>query len=113
MEWYSYVTFIKDSRLDAGMRPLKNADADLDAHSYPATGKELIEAYGDTELDLQDGSETFGEALGRLGDTTYHDAEDAKQAAMSAVSEEAIGRKGYSDRDAPTVGEDGPTQLSF
>jgi hypothetical protein len=113
MESYSYVTFIKDSRLNAGMRPLENADADLNDHNYPATGKELIEAYGDTELDLQDGSETFGEALGRLGDTTYHDAEDAKQAAMSAVSEEAIGRKGYSDRDAPTVGEDGPTQLSF
>ncbi|MFC7235009.1 DUF5789 family protein [Halosegnis marinus] len=95
------------------MRFMSDADANLDAHSYPATASELIDAYGETELELQNGSETFGEALGRLGETTYHDAEDAKQAAMSAVSEGAIGRKGYSDRDAPTVGEDGPAQVSF
>lgn len=95
------------------MRFLEEADADLDAHSYPATATELIDAYGETELDLQDGSETFGEVLGRLGETTYQDAEDAKLAAKSAVSEEAIGRKGYSDRDAPSIGEDRPTPLSF
>ncbi|MFB6119284.1 DUF2795 domain-containing protein [Halosegnis sp.] len=95
------------------MRFIDDADAELDAHNYPATGEELIDAYGETELDLPNGSETFGEVMGRLGDTTYENSEDAKLAALSAVSEEAIGRKGYSDRDAPAIGEQGPTQLSF
>jgi hypothetical protein len=95
------------------MRFMTDADANLEDHSYPATATELIDAYGETELDLQDGSETFGEVLGRLGETTYQDAEGAKLAARSAVSEEAIGRKGYSDRDAPAIGEDGPAPLSF
>lgn len=95
------------------MRFMTDADADLEDHSYPATATELIDAYGETELDLQNGSETFGEVLGRLGETTYQNAEDAKLAARSAVSEGAIGRKGYSDRDAPAIGEDRPTQLSF
>ncbi|KAB7515232.1 DUF2795 domain-containing protein [Halosegnis rubeus] len=95
------------------MRCMADVDANLDAHSYPATASELIEAYGETELELQNGSETFGEALGRLGETTYESADDAKTAAMSAVSEGAIGRKGYSDRDAPTVGGMGPSPVSF
>ena len=95
------------------MRFIGDAEAALDTHSYPATGEELIEEYGETELDLPNGDETLGEAMGRLGDTTYENSEDAKLAAMSAVSEDAIGRKGYSDRDAPAIGEDGPTQLSF
>ena len=95
------------------MRFTGDAGAALDTHNYPATGEELIEEYGETELDLPNGDETLGEAMGRLGDTTYENSEDAKLAAMSAVSEDAIGRKGYSDRDAPAIGEDGPTQLSF
>ena len=74
------------------------AEAVLDTHNYPATGEELIDEYGDAELDLPNGDETLGEAMGRLGDTTYQNSEDAKLAAMSAVSEDAIGPSSPSDR---------------
>jgi hypothetical protein len=85
----------------------------LDAHSYPATTEELIEAYGELEFDL-DGNETFGEAMARLSNDTYHDSEDARNAAFSAVGEAAIGRKGYSDREPPMIGEEtGHEMLSF
>lgn len=104
---------MKDCRFDVGMELLANVDEKIDTHSYPASSQELIAEYGDLELELPNGEETFGEALGRLGDTTFVDAEDARTAAYSAVSKEAIGRQNYSDRDAPCIGEDGPEQLSF
>ena len=95
------------------MRLLSNVDEKIDAHSFPATTEELVAEYGDLELELPNGEETFGEALGRLGETTFEDADDARQAAYSVVSSDAIGRANYSDRDAPSIGEDGPEQLSF
>jgi len=82
----------------------------LDAHSYPATTSELVEAYGEIEFDT-DQAESFGEALSRLGEETYKDSEAARLATISAVGEAAIGRKGYSDRDAPAVGEDSEADL--
>lgn len=104
---------MKDNPDGSTMRLLANAEEKLDAHSFPATTEEVIAEYGEVELDLPNGSETLGEALSRLGDETFPDAASAKAAARSAVSEKAIGRKGYSDRDSPSVGEDGPDQLSF
>lgn len=95
------------------MRFMADLDAKLDAHSYPATSDELIEAYGDTVLEFQDGSETFGEVLARMGEYTYEDSESAQLATMQAVSSGAVGRVGYSDRDAPCIGESGPEQVSF
>ena len=95
------------------MRLLANADEKIETHSYPATAEELITAYGDLELELPNGNETLGDALSRLGETTFADAEDARLAAYSAVSKNAIGRQNYSDRDAPSIGENGPEQLSF
>jgi hypothetical protein len=95
------------------MELLANVDDRIDAHTYPATATELIEEYGELELEVPNGEETFGEALGRLGDTTFEDADDARLAAYSAVSKNAIGRENYSDRDAPSIGENGPEQVSF
>ncbi|PSQ11821.1 DUF2795 domain-containing protein [Halobacteriales archaeon QS_5_70_15] len=95
------------------MRFMADLEAKLDAHSYPATNEELIEAYGETVLEFQDGSETFAEALSRLGEDTYEDSESARLAAWQAVSSGAVGRVGYSDRDAPCIGESGPEQVSF
>lgn len=96
------------------MRLLANADERIDAHSYPATAEELIEEYGDLELEVPNGEETFGEALGRLdGETTLESAEDARTVTYSAVSKKAIGRANYSDRDSPSIGEDGPDEVSF
>ena len=92
---------------------MTDLDAKLDAHSYPATTDELIDAYGDTVIEFQNGSETFGEVLSRMGEYTYEDSESAQLATLQAVSSGAVGRVGYSDRDAPCIGESGPEQVSF
>jgi hypothetical protein len=104
---------MKDTETGTDMQLLANVNGRIDAHSYPATAAELIEEYGDLELEVPNGEETFGEALGRLGETTFEDADDARLAAYSAVSKNAIGRENYSDRDAPSIGENGPEQVSF
>mgnify|MGYP000235143203 FL=1 len=95
------------------MRLLATGDERIDAHSYPATAEELAAEYGDVELELPNGEETLGDALGRLGDATFADPEDARLAAYSAVSKSAIGRPNYSDRDSPSIGESGPDPVSF
>jgi hypothetical protein len=95
------------------MRVFATADDRIDAHTFPATAAELIAEHGDVELELPNGEETFGDALDRLGETTFADAEDARLAAYSAVSKGAIGRANYSDRDAPSIGENGPEPVSF
>lgn len=95
------------------MRFMERADESFDAHTYPATTRELIDEYGEMELELPNGTETLGEALARTGGETFETAEAAKLAARCGVSEKGIGRKFYSDRDAPTVGEAGPGDVSF
>lgn len=84
---------------------LRNDTGDLlDAHEYPATTADLIDAYGDRTLDHPNGSETVGEVLGRLEEETFRTAEDAQFAVYSAVCSDAIGRVGYSDRDPTPPG---------
>jgi hypothetical protein len=86
---------------------------ELSTHEYPATKAELVEAYGSVKCDTEN-PDSFGEVMGRLGETTFHDEDAAKEATLSVMSEAAIGRKGYSDRDAPTVGEQSDAEiLSF
>ncbi len=85
----------------------------MDEHSYPATTDDLIDAYGDVELELPNGTESLGDVLERLTTETYEDAEQARLAVYSAVSTKGIGRVGYSDRDPVSIGEDGPDQVSF
>ncbi len=95
------------------MRSLAAADDRIDSHTFPATAEELRAEYGDVELELPNGEETFGDVLARLGETTFEDAEDARLGTYSAVSSDAIGRQNYSDRDAPAIGENGPEPVSF
>ncbi|MFC6974874.1 DUF2795 domain-containing protein [Halomicroarcula sp. GCM10025709] len=95
------------------MRMLTDATETFDAQTYPLTTEELIEAVGDTTLELPNGTETLADALGRIDSETYETPEDARLATYSAVSSKAIGRKGYSDRDPIAMGEDGPDQVSF
>ena len=78
-----------------------------------ATGPMLFGAFVDVELELPNGEEALGDALGRLGDATFADPEDARLAAYSAVSKGAIGRPNYSDRDSPSIGGTGPDPVSF
>lgn len=89
-------------------------DECIDAHEYPATTADLIDAYGDERIDLPNGSETLAEILSRLEAETFESPEDARYALYSAVSQKAIGRVGYSDRDPVPLGSPyAPTPLSF
>jgi hypothetical protein len=95
------------------MRLLTEAQTAFEAHTYPMTTDELIDAHGDMVLELPNGTETLADALGRSGPETFETAEDAMLTACSGMSSKAIGRVGYSDRDPVAMGEDGPEQVSF
>ena len=85
----------------------------LDTHEYPATREEIIEAYGDSRIELPNGTETLGSVLERIGDETYEDSTDARTAVFTGVGHEAVGRRFYSDRDPTMPGESGPEPVSF
>lgn len=95
------------------MRFMTELDERLDAHSYPTTTEELVSAHGEVEIDLPDGTETVRDTFERIGPTTFETAEAARLTAYSAVGDDAIGRKHYSDRDPSAIGEDGHDQISF
>lgn len=82
-------------------------------YTYPLTTEELVDAHGEYVLDLADGTETLGEVLRNLGSETFENADDLRYTVYGAVSSKAIGRKGYSDRDAPSPGERGHEHVSF
>ncbi len=85
----------------------------LATHSYPTTTQDLIEAFGETELSLQNGTETIGEVLSLFGEERFENSEAVTETLFSGVSHKAIGRRFYSDRDQLTPGEYGPDPVSF
>ncbi|EMA38218.1 DUF5789 family protein [Halobiforma nitratireducens] len=86
----------------------------IDDYEYPATTEELIEAHGDRTLELANGTERVEEVLTRLESETFETSEDARFAIYAAVSDKAVGRVGYSDRDPTPVGSPySPDALSF
>lgn len=92
---------------------LNGTEAIIDAADYPLTTEEFVSEHGEHVIELANGTETVGEVLGRMGSETYDSADDVTTALYTGVSHEAIGRRFYSDRDAYTLGESGPTQQSF
>jgi hypothetical protein len=71
---------------------------DLTGEEYPVKGTDLIEVYGDRQIDLADGSETVREILGPVSEQSYDSPEDVRQAVIGMVGDGAIGRKRYDDR---------------
>lgn len=81
---------------------------------YPLSAADLLERYGDVELDVPEGSESIGDAVDRLEETEYPTPESVHSAVYAGVGAEAIGRRHYSDRDPTPVGSaQGHDQLSF
>lgn len=78
----------------------------LEEHEYPATSDELVEVYGESVLIFQNGEQTLREVFEATATETFNSPGDARQAIFNGVNEQAIGRKGYSDRDPPAPGED-------
>ncbi|WP_129114535.1 DUF5789 family protein [Halegenticoccus tardaugens] len=85
----------------------------LDDHEYPATAEELVDEYGDHELELPSGARTFGEILEPYQEESgeeFERAEEVRQAVFNMVGSEAVGREGYSDRGLETEGEGGENE---
>lgn len=74
-------------------------------HRYPTTTAHLIEAHGDHRVRFTDGEERLGAILDRTGEETFARSEDLEAAVLSGLPTEAVGRRGYTDRDPPVAGE--------
>ncbi|WP_435359914.1 DUF5789 family protein [Haloarchaeobius sp. DFWS5] len=87
----------------------------IESASYPMTTDELRAELGDAKLELCEGTETVEQVLDRLqNDETFETAEDVRFTLYGGVSERAIGRKGYTDRDpTPTGSRYAPDTVSF
>jgi hypothetical protein len=78
---------------------------DLESVDYPVSQDELLEEYGDGEIDMGEESATLEELLDPLNEDEYQSYGDVEQAIMNMVGDDAIGRKNYSDRTPPAAGE--------
>ena len=86
----------------------------LKSEQYPLTTAEVIEKYGTVEIEHQNGSERLGDVLGRCDPETYESSTDLIFTIYAAMSEDAVGRKGYCDRDPTPPGVTPPTEpVSF
>lgn len=82
----------------------------LEDHTYPATNDELVDAYGESVLTFQNGEQTLQEVFEPMATESFDSPEDARLTIFNRVNEQAIGRKGYSDRDPPALGEESDHQ---
>ncbi len=82
-------------------------ESDLESHEYPTTADELIEEYGDHEIELPGGTTTVEEVLSTQSEQEFESADGVKQRILNDVGAEAVGREGYSDRGGSNEGESG------
>lgn len=85
----------------------------FEEHTYPTTTSELVETYGEEQLQLANGSQTVADVLAPFGQETFESPEEARYAVYAGLSSAAIGRVGYSDRDPTPPGCDGHVPVSF
>ena len=86
---------------------------DLESESYPLSRAEIVEEYGDRELEHSSGSVRLAELLEDLGDRQFQNADEVHETMLNMVGAEAVGRQGYSDRGAGTAEQNGDEDESF
>lgn len=64
---------------------LGDLDDALESHRFPATRSELIEAYGQYEIETRDGRESLDEVLSGIDDQTYDSADDARSRILGLI----------------------------
>ncbi|WP_410767297.1 hypothetical protein [Haloferax sp. DFSO60] len=69
---------------DPGGR-LGDLDEALKAHNYPTSTNELVEAYGDYEIETQDGTESVEEVFASTEDQTYDSADDVRSRLLGLI----------------------------
>ena len=78
----------------------------LSETEYPVTAAELVADYGDAELGTSRGHETLDDVLGEYeADEAFASEFEVKQALLTMMGGDAVGRRGYSDRDPPAGNE--------
>ena len=81
-------------------------DAALSETEYPVTSGELVDDHGDAELRTSRGHETLDDTLGEYdANHAFESESEVKHAVLTMVGGDAVGRRGYTDRDPP-VGHD-------
>ncbi|MFC6824473.1 DUF5789 family protein [Halopelagius fulvigenes] len=71
---------------------------ELDEEEYPISKEEVVEKYGDHELNISDGTTTVEEVLAGRGDEEFQSPNEVQQSILNMVGGEAVGRQRYSDR---------------
>ena len=82
---------------------------DLEDHAYPTSVEELVEEFGDREIELSGGEESFRDVLEPYTDEPdqqFNDAGEVRQAVLNMVGTDAVGEAGYSDRGVDSEGGD-------
>lgn len=78
---------------------LSNIDPVLEDLSYPVTADELVERYGDRELDRTNADPiTIEELFEYMGDTSFESKEQVHQMLLGQMPRDSEGRTNYSDR---------------
>lgn len=87
---------------------------DLEDADYPLSQAELLDEYGDREVDLEEGTKTLDEVLRGENEREYEDAQSVEQAVLDMVGEDAVGKEGQSGRGGGSIGiDDGEEEASF
>jgi hypothetical protein len=69
---------------DPGGR-LGDLDEALESRNYPATTDELVEAYGEYEIETQGGTESLEEVLAPTDNQTYDSADDVRSRLLGLI----------------------------
>ena len=77
-------------------------DNALSETEFPVTSAELVADHGNAELKTSRGHETLDDVLGNYeADEAFESTFEVKQAVLTMVGGDAVGRRGYTDRDPP------------
>lgn len=86
----------------------------IEKQSYPITNEEFIKECGEHIIEFPNGTESVRNILESFANETYESPREARQALFNMVDSRAIGRRYYSDRTPPALGEiREDQQLSF
>lgn len=75
-----------DSQREDPEGQLDGLDEVLELHGYPTTTQELIDAFGDHEVETQDGWSSLEEVLDPIENQTYDSADDARRRILERVN---------------------------
>lgn len=64
---------------------LGDLDGALETQEYPITTDELVEAYGDYEIETQSGTEPLEEVLAPTEEQTYNSADDVRSRLLGLI----------------------------